>query len=141
MNIKDSVSYSFIQIANEHRSNLERLMSEIGLHSGQVLVLESLWETDCQSQSDLARNLSVTPPTIYHLVSKLAKAGFVELKKCENDGRIMLVCLRQKGRDIKPAVENQWEKLENLILSNLSVTERTMFSLLLTKTKQGEISV
>ncbi len=137
MVIKDSISYLLIQIANEHRVNLEKLMREIGLHSGQVLVLESLWETDNQSQAELVRNLSVTPPTIYNLVTRLAKAKFVEIKKCKSDGRLMRVSLLPKGLEIKPLVEVQWEKLENSILSNLSEAERIMFSLLLKKTKEG----
>ncbi|MGI8469558.1 MAG: MarR family winged helix-turn-helix transcriptional regulator [Pyrinomonadaceae bacterium] len=112
-------------------------MLEIGLHAGQVMVLESLWETDCQSQTDLVRRLSVTPPTVYNLAVKLAKSGFVEIKKCETDGRLMRVCLLQKGINIKSSVKTQWEKLENSIVGKLSETEKLMFSLLLKKIRQG----
>ena len=113
-------------------------MSEIDLHAGQVLVLESLWETDCQSQADLVRNLFVTPPTIYNLVNRLAKADFVELKKCETDARLMRVCLLPKGANIKYSVEKQWKKLEELLLKNLSEPEKLMFAMLLKKIKQAD---
>lgn len=126
MNLKDSISYSFIQIANLLRSNLEKLLADTEPHSGQILVLESLWENDCQSQADPVRNLSVTAPTIYNLVIRLSAKGFVEMKKCTADNRIMRICLTQKGIDVRPIIEDCVEKLEKSIFVNLSETERAV---------------
>lgn len=131
--MKDSLSYLFSQVTNNHRMNLEKLMCEIGLHGGQVFVLNSLWENDGQSQADLVRNLKVSPPTINNMVVRLSNSGFVELKKCGKDGRLMRVHLTEKGSQIKPKVEEQWLKLEESMFSELSETEKLMFSLLLKK--------
>lgn len=111
-------------------------MCEIGLHSGQVFVLNSLWENDGQSQADLVRYLKVSPPTINNMVVRMADAGFVELKKCEKDKRLMRVYLTEKGSQIKPKVEEQWLKLEEIMFSELTETEKMMFSLLLQKIKK-----
>jgi len=134
--MKDSLSFLLTEITNSYRINLEKLMCEIGLHAGQVFVLNSLWETDGQSQADLVRNLQVSPPTINNMVVRMAKAGFVELKKCGNDGRLMRVHLTEKGLQIKPKVEEQWQKLEETTFSELSEAERMMVSLLLKKIKK-----
>lgn len=139
MIIKDSSAYSFIQISNELRANLEKLMLDLGLHSGQVLALESLWQTDCQSQADLVRNLSVTAPTVYNLVTRLARNGFVNMRPSKEDKRIMHICLTQKGIDVRPLVESQWIQLENSTFANLNDTEKMMFSLLLKKLKAGGV--
>ena len=137
MIIKDSAAYSFIQISSELRTNLEKLMLELELHSGQVLVLESLWLNDCQSQADLVRNLSVTAPTVYNLVTRLAKTGFINIRQSSEDKRLMRICLTQKGIDVRPMVESQWAKLENSTFAKLNETEKMMFSLLLKKLKEG----
>lgn len=111
-------------------------MCEIGLHAGQVFVLNSLWETDGQSQAELVRSLQVSPPTINNMVARMAESGFVELKKCGKDGRLMRVYLTEKGSQIKPGVEEQWLKLEESMFSELSEAERFMLSLLLKKIKK-----
>ena len=136
--MKDSLSFLLTEITNSYRVNLEKLMCEVGLHAGQVFVLNSLWETDGQSQADLVRNLQVSPPTINNMVVRMEKAGFVELKKCGRDGRLMRVHLTEKGLQIKPKVEQQWVKLEETMFSDLSETEKLMFSLLLKKIKKSQ---
>ena len=83
-------------------------MSEIGLHAGQVFVLNALWESDAQSQAELAKNLALTAPTIYNMVARMADKGFVEIRKDANDARIMRVFLTDKGLKIRPDVEVQW---------------------------------
>ncbi|MDQ3799308.1 MAG: MarR family transcriptional regulator [Acidobacteriota bacterium] len=134
--MKDSLSFLFTQISNTHRASLEKLMCEIGLHAGQVFVLNSLWETDGQSQADLVRALQVSPPTITNMVARMAEAGFVELRKCGKDARLMRVYLTEKGAQIKSKVEEQWRKLEESMFSELSEPEKMMFSLLLKKIKK-----
>lgn len=135
--MKNSLSSLLTQITNIYRINLEKFMCEIGLHAGQVFVLNSLWETDGQSQADLVRSLQVSPPTINNMVGRMAEAGFVELKKCEKDGRLMRVYLTEKGSQIKSKVEEQWLKLEESMFSEFSETEKLMFSLLLKKIKKS----
>lgn len=134
--MKDSLSFLVTQISNAHRASLEKLMCEIGLHAGQVFILNSLWEKDGQSQADLVRALQVSPPTITNMVGRMAASGFVELRKCENDGRLMRVYLTEKGSQIKPKVEEQWLKLEESMFFELSEAEKMMFSLLLKKIKK-----
>ncbi|HEX8249365.1 MAG TPA: MarR family transcriptional regulator [Pyrinomonadaceae bacterium] len=132
----ESLSFLLTQITNIYRINLEKLMCEVSVHAGQVFVLNSLWENDGQSQADLVRNLQVSPPTINNMVVRMAEAGFVELKKCEKDARLMRVHLTEKGLQIKPKVEEQWLKLEESVFSELSEAERMMLSLLLKKIKK-----
>lgn len=132
----ESLSLLFTQITNSYRINLEKLMCEVGIHAGQVFVLSSLWKDDGQSQAELVRNLQVSPPTINNMVVRMAEAGFVELKKCGKDGRLMRVHLTEKGSQIKPKVEEQWLKLEEIVFSELTEAEKMMFSLLLKKIKK-----
>lgn len=128
-----SVSYLFSVFTTKYRDTLEKMMSEIGLHAGQIFVLNSLWDRDAQSQAELSKNLGLTAPTIYNMVVRMADKGFVEIRKDENDARIMRVFLTEKGLEIQPKVEDQWGKLEEITFRNLTEPEKMMFSMLLQK--------
>lgn len=134
--MKELLSYRFSQIAGFQRNQMEKSLSQIGLHAGQVFVLMSLWEKDGQSQAELVRDLYVTPPTVYHMVVRLADAGFVELRKCETDSRLTRVFLTDKGLSIKSEVEEQWSKLEEYMFSELTEPEKMMLALLLQKVRK-----
>lgn len=133
MNLNESLVFTFNQLANLFWVKLEKVMSEIGLHAGQVFVLTALWEMNGQSQAELVRILKVSPPTIYNMVVRMEKSGFLTIQKCEKDSRIMRVYLTEKGTQIKDQVDHQFEKLEAEIFSELNETEKIMFSLLLQK--------
>jgi MarR family transcriptional regulator, organic hydroperoxide resistance regulator len=132
MNI-ESVTYLFTTFATKHRDNLDKLMKEIGLHGGQVFVLNALWSTDGQSQAELVKQLNISAPTVYNMVTRLAETGFVEVNKDENDARIMRVHLTEKGFEIKDKVFEQWRKLELQTFTKLTEPEKMMFSMLLQK--------
>jgi MarR family transcriptional regulator, organic hydroperoxide resistance regulator len=129
----NSITYLFTAFAAKHRDSLDKLMKEIGLHGGQVFVLNVLWESDGSSQADVVKQLKISAPTVYNMVVRLAETGFVEIIKDENDARIMRVFLTAKGREIKTRVLEQWEKLENRTFANLTEPEKMMFGMLLQK--------
>lgn len=129
----NSLTYLFSIFSTKFRDSFEKQMSAIGLHAGQVFVLASLWQNDSQSQAELVKNLNVSPPTIYNMVVKLAAMEFIEIRKDESDARIMRVFLTEKGREIKPVVENECQKFEEQIFGILTETERMMYSLLMQK--------
>ena len=129
----DSISFLFTSFATKNRDNLDKLMKEIGLHGGQVFVLNSLWATDGQSQAELVKALNLTAPTVYNMCNRLAETGFVEVKKDPNDARIMRVFLTKNGRSIQSQVLGQWQKFEEQTFSNLTEPEKMMFNMLLRK--------
>ncbi len=137
MDFENTVTYDLTQLAIAYRTYLERAMNEIGLHSGQIFVLISLWKADGQSQVELVKNLNLTPPTINKMVKSLMTGGFVECCKCENDGRVMRVYLTNKGREIEILVAEKWNKLETQSYSNLTETEKLVLSQLFIKLKEN----
>jgi MarR family transcriptional regulator, organic hydroperoxide resistance regulator len=129
----NSITYLFTAFATKHRDNLDKLMKEIGLHGGQIFVLNSLWNDDGQSQADLVKRLNLSAPTVYNMVVRLTETGFVQVIKDENDARIMRVYLTEKGFQIKLPVFEQWKKLEDQTFANLTEPEKMMFTMLLQK--------
>ena len=137
MKLKQTVSFSLSNISVSYRNLLEKLMDEIGLHGGQVYVLNELWETDGQSQAEIMKSLAVSAPTITKMISSLVSASFIQTKKCKNDARLTRVYLTKKGRVIQPLVLAQWAKLEEIALKNFSDTEKVLVLLLLEKLKNN----
>ena len=133
MNFNESIPYLLVQISTAFKSLLEKKLNEIGLHSGQVFVLFELWKTDGMSQIDLSANLKLAPPTINKMVKSLAENGFVDCQKCASDGRLMRVFLTQKGVAVLPDVHHKWTDAEDVLLSNLTVTEKLVLSQLFDK--------
>lgn len=137
MDFENSVTYALTQLAIAYRTYLERAMGEIGLHSGQIFVLISLWRSDGQSQIDLVRNLNLTAPTVNKMVKSLTANGYVECRKCETDGRLMRVFLTDKGVLCQSSVAEQWNKIETQSYSNLTETEKLVLSQLFAKLKEN----
>lgn len=137
MNFENSTTYIVTQIAIAYRIYLERAMNEIGLHSGQIFVLISLWKTDGQSQVDLVKNLTLSAPTVNKMVKSLVKNGFIECRKCSSDGRLMRVFLTEKGTECQSLAAEQWSKIETRSYSNLTETEKLILSQLFVKLKEN----
>jgi MarR family transcriptional regulator, organic hydroperoxide resistance regulator len=135
MIFNETLPYLFVQISTAFKSNLERNLNEIGLHSGQVFILFELWENDGMSQIDLSANLKLSPPTINKMVKSLADNGFVICQKCDLDGRLMRVFLTQKSRNIRIEVEQIWRDCEESLMTNLTATEKLILAQLFEKLK------
>jgi MarR family transcriptional regulator, organic hydroperoxide resistance regulator len=133
MYFENSTTYIFMQFAIAYRAKLEKAMNEIGLHSGQIFVLISLWKSDGQSQVELGKKLNLTAPTINKMVKSLIKSGFVECQKCFGDGRMTRVFLTDKGVQHQELVAEQWRKLEARSYSNLTETEKLVLFQLFSK--------
>lgn len=137
MNIENSLTYLLTQISIAYRNYLQKAMNEIGLHGGQIFVLISLWTNDGQSQIDLVKNLSLSPPTVNKMIGSLERNGFVASRKCGIDGRMMRVYLTEKGIQSKSIVEAQWAKLESESFANLTETEKLILQQIFGKLKDN----
>ncbi len=137
MDLKISLTYLLTQLAITYKNNLQKSMNVLGLHNGQLFILISLWETDGQRQIDVAKNLNLTPPTINKMVGSLQRNGFIQCRKCENDGRSVRLYLTEKGLQSKTLVEEKWIELESFSFANLTDTEKLMMLQLLKKVKDN----
>lgn len=70
---------------------------------GQGRVIAFLKIKDGVSTKDLARVLGVGMSSINETLTKMERAGLVERRKSERDGRVMLVWLTDKGRAVETA--------------------------------------
>lgn len=137
INFENSISYLLAQVTTGHKNRLEKKMTEIGLHSGQVFVLFELWKQDGQSQVRLAERLNVAPPTVFKMLKGLSDSKFLYCAKDEDDGRTTRAYLLDKGEEIRELIEDQWHELEKETLANLTEIERLILSQLLGKMRDN----
>ena len=140
MNLETSATYAFTQLANNFRYNFDLKMNELNLHGGQVFILISLWGSNGQNQIDLAATLRLSAPTVNKMVKSLSAGGFVECNKCENDGRMMRVYLTPRGVEHQKLVEEKFVEFETEFFSNLTDTEKLIFTQIFDKLKSDSFS-
>ena len=71
MKIDNTLNFLFSETTNLFWVKLEQSMREIGLHSGQIFVLISLWNEDGKAQIELSQILNLSPPTINKMIKSL----------------------------------------------------------------------
>lgn len=119
-----AVSTLIPRLARVHRSHVFDPLKQLGLSPGQELMLMRLWDTGPQNQASLAATLGVTAPTVAKTVTRLEQKGFVLRQKSAEDGRAAMVTLTDKGRALRPQVEQIWTGLEERTLDTLTAAEQ-----------------
>jgi MarR family transcriptional regulator, organic hydroperoxide resistance regulator len=133
----DSLNYLFIQVAKAHRARTHELLSALGLHVGQEMILVSLWMQDGQTLSQLAERLEVQPPTITKMVQRMEVSGIVKREPSQEDSRVSHIFLTNKGKGLQAKIEKIWEQVEREFVSELNKEEKLVFQKLLVKAKEG----
>lgn len=76
----------------------------ISLTREQWSVLAVLWKTDGCSQQMIANSTSRDKPSVTRLIDNLVKEGYVKRKSHENDRRLNLIFLTEKGKKVEKSV-------------------------------------
>ncbi len=114
-----------------------KLAQKEGLTFGQFEVLEVLYSKGDMSIGNVMEKILSSVGTISVIVNNLVKLDYIERLPCENDKRICILHLKDKGRDvIERVVIKNTEMLEE---SFSMLTEEEKENLLITLKKIGGI--
>jgi MarR family transcriptional regulator, organic hydroperoxide resistance regulator len=128
---QQSIGFLIAQVCKAHRGSAETLLNEVGLHAGQEMFLMRLWEAEGQTQSQLAGDMCIQPPTVNKMVSRMEAAGLVRREGDPDDSRISRIYLTAEGQTAVDQVEAVWAELEARTLANLTPDERVLLRRLL----------
>ena len=131
------VSFEIARAAKLHRGRAEELLSEIGLHVGQEMLLNVLWTEGEVTQTELANHLEIQPATLTVALRRLEKSGLVVRSRDPNDQRVSRVQPSFKSAELQDGVADRWSKLEQESVVNLSKDEQAELSRLLAKVSDG----
>lgn len=87
-------------------------------------VIEAIGIVEPQNMTSVARVLMVTTGTLTISVNSLVKKGFVERARSEEDRRVVLVSLTDKGRSAFLDHQKFHEDMVDAVVEHLSVQEQ-----------------
>ncbi|MFE1879294.1 MarR family winged helix-turn-helix transcriptional regulator [Streptomyces diastatochromogenes] len=85
------VSHAIFRVGRLHRMFAGRLLSELGLHPGQAVVMRNLWERGALRQVDLGELVGSDAATMTRTVRRLERAGLVRRVPSPTDKRSVIV--------------------------------------------------
>lgn len=116
----EALNTAIRSIGIRHRALAEALLSPLGLHTGQEVLLLELHAKGARSQGQLAVSSGCEPPTITGSVRKLESAGFVVRRPSPTDGRVTIVELSEQGQALIPQLKTAWEQLATQTVAGLT---------------------
>jgi DNA-binding MarR family transcriptional regulator len=102
----------------------EKLLQGTGLRTGQELVIMLLGDSPGQSQAAITRWLGVEPPTTAKMLARLERAGFVQRVRSDDDRRVVLVSLTEKGQSLHQRVGELWNELNGIPTAGFSTKDQ-----------------
>lgn len=75
------------------------LLEKLGIGPGQMPVLGELSRYTQMTQRELAEHTHVTAATISGTLKRMERAGLIQRAEDENDARVSIVTMTQKGKD------------------------------------------
>ncbi|WP_026819750.1 MarR family winged helix-turn-helix transcriptional regulator [Arthrobacter castelli] len=118
-------------VARAHRAIAASLLRDLNLAPGQELLLMMLWEREPRHQAEITRELAVEPPTSAKMLARMERAGVITRERCEDDRRVVLVSLTEKGRGLREPVRAVWSALEERTTAGLSAEDQEQLTRLL----------
>ena len=120
-----------------HHSRAFAVFEKIGLYRGQPLMLSMLMEQDERTQTALAEEMHVSPPTISKMAQRMERAGFVARKPDEHDQRVSRVHLTEAGRAMIADAKEAMAALDAETFAGLTDEDRATFRALLMRIKEN----
>lgn len=98
---KDSLAYQAQLFARLAQNDYMARITGTGIAPAQAYVLGELWFNEPLSQVDLARRLDIGKATVGQTLARLERAGVILRRRDENDRRVVMVHLTDKGRQLR----------------------------------------
>src|SRR6516165_12489710 len=89
-----------LRAANTARTYASRQLEGTGLTLTQFAVLEALYHLGPMSLSDIAQKILTTGGNLTMVVGNLEKRGLAHRQKSPEDGRVLIVVLSAKGKEL-----------------------------------------
>jgi MarR family transcriptional regulator, organic hydroperoxide resistance regulator len=108
-----------------------------GVRSGQQYILLTLWQEDGLTPGEIARRLDLATSTVTRAGTRMEAAGLLERKPHPDDGRLVRLCLTERGRSLRRTIDDETAELTERALGSLSEDERARFVSFLVQMREG----
>ncbi len=118
----DALNQAIRLVAIKHRSRAAALLSRLGLHPGQEIILLALDANGPCTHVQLASLAGCAAPSITVMAHKLEAAGLIGRSPHPRDARAVMVDLTAAGRALIPQLRALWQELADQTVAGLSAT-------------------
>ena len=101
MKLENQLCFPLYAAARNVTNLYTPLLSPLGLTYTQYLVFLVLWERDGIPVGTIGEKLMLDNGTLSPLLKKLQQAGYVERRRSEEDERVVVITLTEKGRNLQ----------------------------------------
>ena len=105
----------------------------LGLNNNLFIYLIRTVEQPVMFLGELADSLQIDRTTSFRTVQKLVKLGYLELKNDQQNLKIKRVFPTTKAKELYPQLHDYEQQSSDVLLKNLSTTERNQLAKLLDK--------
>ncbi len=117
----DAVNKAIRLLSLRHRARAAELLTPLGLHPGQEMLLLELDRTGPRIQAQLSEALGCEPPSVTLMVRKLEASGHIRRKPSPFDRRASIVELTEYGKSLADRVKQLWCALAEETVTGLPV--------------------
>ena len=101
MKLANQVCFPLYAAARSVVSLYTPFLKPLGLTYTQYLVFLILWEKDGITVGEICDRLMLDNGTVSPLLKKMQQAGYVDRKRSEDDDRVVIITLTEKGRTLQ----------------------------------------
>ncbi len=135
--IEPTLGFQLGQACRAHRNRMDAALAQIGLHTGQELLLLRLAVEEGCRQSDLVAEMCVQPATITKSLDRLEAGGLVERRPDGDDRRVSRVYLTCAGRALHQRILQAWQEVEQASFAGMTQEERIVLRRLLLQVRDN----
>jgi DNA-binding MarR family transcriptional regulator len=115
----DAINQAIRLLSLRHRARAAALLTPLGLHPGQEVLLLELARTGPRIQAQLSDALGCEPPSVTHMVRKLEDGGYIQRAADLSDRRASVVELTDSGKALVRKVKKLWRALAEETVAGL----------------------
>ena len=115
------------------RTKLEQALRGLKITTAQYAVLTIVDEQENLSSDELARHMSVKPPSINELILALERHELVQRQPAQDNKKILRISLTAEGKSVLQKCHRKTDKVEQELYGCLSDTELSQLRQLVQK--------
>lgn len=131
--MEDYVLYMMALASHTMSAEFHAIIRQHGLRVPEWRILATLASYEPQSVTELCAKVLYDQPRLTKTVAKMEEAGLVERRRHENDRRVVLVTLTERGRQLVAGLIALAREHELRALKNLTGAERKQLKKILRK--------
>jgi len=121
----NTLNDALVLIFNLVLKSEEKFLKNLGvnLSIAEIYTVYAIGKSMEKTMSEVASNLSITLGTLTASINNLEKKGFVKRNRSENDRRVVIVSLTEKGNDVVDQHNTYHHNMIKDMVVNLSTNE------------------